>query len=76
VARNACLMYTHNGKRRKWFDRVTLIVWGPAAQLESMIARGVKVEACLACADRNAAGRLQRPYSATRSLSAAREPCI
>jgi len=63
-------MYTHNAKRHKWFDEVVLIVWGPStgllakdagvqAELKSMIADGVKVEACLACADR---------YKATEDL--------
>ncbi len=63
-------MYTHNAKTHKWFDEVVLIVWGPStallakdagvqAELKSMIADGVKVEACLACADR---------YKATEDL--------
>ena len=33
VAHNVCFMYTHNAKRRGWFDDVTLIVWGPSAEL-------------------------------------------
>jgi hypothetical protein len=63
VAHNVCLLYTHNAKKRKWFDEVVLIVWGPSAgllakdaalqaEVKSMIADGIKVEACLACADR------------------------
>lgn len=63
VARNVCFMYTHNAKRLKWFDEIVLIVWGPSAALlakngelqaevKAMIADGIKVEACLACADR------------------------
>ena len=62
VAHNVCFMYTHNAKRRGWFDDVTLIVWGPSAELAShdkaiqtrireMITDGVVVEACKACFD-------------------------
>jgi hypothetical protein len=62
VAHRACLMYTHNAKTRKWFDEVTLIVWGPSARLlaadkelqakvRAMAADGVRLEACQACAD-------------------------
>lgn len=62
VAHRACLMYAHNAKTRKWFDQVTLIIWGPSARLlaadkdlqakvAAMAKDGVKVQACLACAD-------------------------
>jgi hypothetical protein len=62
VAHRVCLMYTHNAKIQKWFDQVTLIVWGPSARLlagdkdlqaevTAMMKDGVKVQACLACAD-------------------------
>ncbi len=62
VAHRVCLMYTDNAKKQKWFDEVTLIVWGPSARLlagdkdlqakvRSMIAGGVKLQACQACAD-------------------------
>ena len=62
VAMQACLMFTHNAKKQKWFDAVTLIVWGPSAKLlagnenlqakiKSMIADGVNVQACRACSD-------------------------
>ncbi len=61
VAKNVCLMYAHNAKRRGWFDEVHLIVWGPSDKLltenqelqdevKAMQASGVVVEACLACA--------------------------
>src|SRR5512134_1834582 len=33
VAKNVCFMYTHNAKRRGWFDVVHLVVWGPSAKL-------------------------------------------
>ncbi len=63
VAHSVCFMYTHNAKKRKWFHEIVLIVWGPSASLlakngelqaevKSMIADGIKVEACLACTDR------------------------
>jgi hypothetical protein len=62
VAHRVCFMYTNNAKKQKWFDDVTLIVWGPSARLlagdkdlqanvRTMIGDGVKVEACLACTD-------------------------
>ena len=62
VAHRACLMYTENAKKQKWFDEVTLIVWGPSARLlagdkdlqakiKGMLDAGVKVQACMACTD-------------------------
>lgn len=61
VADKVCFMYTHNAKKQKWFGEVILIIWGPSAKLASeneaiqsrikaMIADGVRVEACVACA--------------------------
>lgn len=61
VAKNVCFMYTHNAKRRGWFDVVHLIVWGPSAKLladskdlqeevKAMQKSGVVVEACVTCA--------------------------
>jgi hypothetical protein len=55
-------MYTHNAKRRGWFENVTLIVWGPSAELATrdtsiqeklieMKTDGVILEACKACSD-------------------------
>ena len=55
-------MYTHNAKRQGWFENVTLIVWGPSAELLSrdaalqayvgeMLDDGVVIEACRSCAD-------------------------
>ena len=55
VAHKVCFMYTHNAKRRGWFDDVTLVVWGPSAEIltraptlqdaiKAMIADGVVVE--------------------------------
>ena len=62
IAHKVCFMYTHNAKRRGWFDEVTLIVWGPSAELltrdaslqeaiKAMKADGVVLEACKACSD-------------------------
>lgn len=62
VAEKVCFMYTLNAKKQGWFDEVTLIVWGPSAslltkneKLQETIAKmqeaGVKIEACLACAN-------------------------
>ena len=62
VAKRVCFMYTHAAKKQKWFDEVTLIVWGPSARLlagdkdlqaevKAMAADGVNVVACQACAD-------------------------
>jgi len=62
VAHSVCFMYTHNAKKRGWFDEVVLIVWGPSDELlvkdkslqekiRAMAADGVKLLACKACAD-------------------------
>ncbi len=62
VAHKVCLMYTHAARNAKWFDDVTLIVWGPssrilaadkelAAKVKAMMASGVNVQACVVCAD-------------------------
>lgn len=62
VAHRVCLMYTHAAHKNKWFDEVRLIVWGPSANLlandpkvqgkvKAMMADGMKVEACIACAN-------------------------
>jgi hypothetical protein len=62
VAHKVCLMYTQAAKNAKWFDDVTLIVWGPSsrllagdkelqAKIKAMIASGVNVQACVVCAD-------------------------
>ncbi len=62
VAHRVCFMYTHNAKLQGWFDHVVLVVWGPSARLlagdkdlqakvKQMMADGVIVQACKACAD-------------------------
>ncbi|MBI9018344.1 MAG: DsrE family protein [Phycisphaerae bacterium] len=62
VANRVCFMYTYNAKKQKWIDEVTLIVWGPSANLlanneelqayvKKMIQADIKVQACVACAN-------------------------
>lgn len=62
VAKNMVFMYTLNAKKRGWFEEVTFIVWGPSSKLLSedtelqgtvkeMIEEGVRLEACLRCAE-------------------------
>ncbi len=62
VAEKVCFMYTHNAKKQGWFDEVVLIIWGPSSKLLSenkmlqdyvkrMQESGVKVEACVHCAN-------------------------
>jgi len=62
VAHKMCFMYTQAAKRAQWFDEVVLVVWGPSSRLlagdkelqasvKKMIAAGVVVQACVACAD-------------------------
>ena len=62
VAHKMCFMYTQAAKRAQWFDEVVLVVWGPSSRLlagdkeleasvKKMMAAGVIVQACVACAD-------------------------
>ncbi|HBS29520.1 MAG TPA: DsrE family protein [Phycisphaerales bacterium] len=62
VAHRVCLMYTHASRKSSWFDETHLIIWGPSARLlaadkdiqakvKEMMADGVVVRACQACAD-------------------------
>lgn len=62
VAHKVCFMYTHNAKKNGWFNTVQLIIWGPSSKLlaedlklqstiKAMMADGVEVKACKACAD-------------------------
>lgn len=55
-------MYAHNALKHKWWDQITVIIWGATAKLvaenESIRARlremlrdGVHLSACKACAD-------------------------
>ena len=62
VAEKVCFMYTHAAKKQGWFDEVTMVIWGPSAKLlsenavlqekvKAMMEDGIKVEACVACAN-------------------------
>ena len=62
VAENVCLMYTHAAAKYDWFDAVTLVVWGPSADLlagspqlqakvRAMQEDGVRARACVVCAE-------------------------
>jgi hypothetical protein len=62
VATKMVFMYTLNSKLREWWNDVSLIVWGPSAQLVSqdkelqakikeMKDAGVELLACKACSD-------------------------
>jgi hypothetical protein len=62
TAEKMVCMYGLNALRKGWFKAVTIIIWGASAALvaenlqlqekiREMIAEGVKVSACKACAD-------------------------
>ena len=71
VALKMTFMYTLNAKLKGWWNKVTLVVWGPSAELltrdrdiQEYIAKmkkaGIRVEACRACADLyGVAGKLE-----------------
>lgn len=62
TAMNMVCLYAHNAKLKGWIEDVTILVWGASQKLISedkeiqekvkeMIKDGVKVVACLKCAD-------------------------
>ena len=62
VAMKMVFMYTYNANKYKWWDDITLLVWGPSAKLltedeelqdyvKNMIKEGINVLACKGCAD-------------------------
>lgn len=62
VALRMVFMYTLNAKLNNWWDDITFIIWGPSADLvmqdmeiqENLLGikeHGVKLEACISCAD-------------------------
>ena len=71
VAHKMAFMYLHNSQKNRWFDENVLIVWGPSARLlsndkdlqarvQAMMKDGIRVQACVACADMyGVAGRLR-----------------
>ena len=61
-AMHMVLLYAHNAKLKAWMEEVTVLIWGASQQLVAkdkeiqekiklMINDGVKVVACLKCAD-------------------------
>jgi len=59
---NMVCLYAHNAKLKGWMNEVTILVWGASQQLiasdkeiqekiKAMIEDGVKIVACLKCAD-------------------------
>lgn len=61
TALNMVCLYAHNAKLKGWMDEVTILVWGASQELinndkeiqekvKQMVADGVKVVACLKCA--------------------------
>lgn len=62
VARELVFPYVLNSMLRKWWDEVTLVIWGPSQKtlceneglqeyLRPIKEAGVKLEACKACSD-------------------------
>ncbi len=62
VAMEVAFPYAFNSAKREWFDDVVFVIWGPSAKLAAknkkaqeylikMKEAGVKLQACLACAD-------------------------
>ena len=62
VALKMVFMYVYNAKKFRWWEDITLIVWGPSSKLTSedkeiqsqitnMMEKGVVIKACKACAD-------------------------
>ena len=63
TSRHMVFMYAGNAKRNGWWREVTIVIWGATASLikdnaeiredlTSLMAQGVKLIACKACADR------------------------
>ena len=76
VAHRVCFMYTQAAKRSGWFNQVQLIVWGPSSKLlsedkslqdkvKAMIADGIDVKACKACADSSFISKCVRALAGT-----------
>jgi len=64
AAMNMVFMYTKNSKLRKWWSKVTLIIWGPSGpllvsdpelqkELKALKDAGVELQACKACSDKS-----------------------
>lgn len=71
VAIKMVFMYTYNAKKNKWWDDITLVVWGPSAKLisedielqdymDKIIDSGIVVKACKGCSDQyGVSGKLE-----------------
>lgn len=62
VATKMVFMYTYNANKYKWWDDITLLIWGPSAKLltedielqdyvKKMKSEGINLLACKGCAD-------------------------
>ncbi|MBI9044332.1 MAG: DsrE family protein [Anaerolineaceae bacterium] len=62
VALECAFMYAHNSKKKGWWGKVRLIIWGPSGKLlmedkqiqkkvKEMMKDGVEILACKSCAD-------------------------
>ena len=62
TAERMVLMYAHASKTYRWFEEVTIIIWGPSAKmvaenikiqekLKTMQEDGVEIRACIVCAN-------------------------
>ncbi len=62
VAMKMVFMYTYNANKYKWWDDITLLIWGPSAKLltddeelqeyvKNMNNEGIHLLACKGCAD-------------------------
>ena len=62
VAMKMVFMYTYNANKYKWWDDITLLIWGPSAKLltedeelqeyvKNMNKEGIHLLACKGCAD-------------------------
>lgn len=62
VALKMVFMYALNSRLNKWWDDITVVVWGPSANLIShdyelqeylqrIKEQGVRIEACITCAN-------------------------
>ena len=61
TAENMVFMYAQNALKKRWWDKVTIIIWGATAglaasdsaiqdRLNEMMSEGVMVSACISCA--------------------------
>ncbi|MGQ1946869.1 DsrE family protein [Geofilum sp. OHC36d9] len=62
VAERVVLMYAQGAKTQKWFEEITVLVWGPATKtlaheahlqntVKEMLKAGINIKACSACSE-------------------------